>query len=74
METKYIRTKDNSIIVFSSALKHNQFSHFNPISAGFIAINNSECKCYGESFSLNIKSNSIDDSILANRQILRKIG
>lgn len=71
---KYIRTKDNTIIVFSDRLQHNDFKHFNPISAGFISFGigedrNCNCSCYGESISLGLKSME-DDSLLAKYQIL----
>ena len=74
MKTKYIKTKDNIIIVFSELLQHSEFKRFNPISAGFISINvgedkNPDCVCYGESISLNLKSDP-NDTILAKRQIL----
>jgi len=82
LKQKYIRTSDDRIIVFSELLQHNQFKHFNPISAGFISISTkkveysgqfhheTDCKCYGESISLNLKSNEEEDTFLARRQIL----
>ena len=76
MATKYIKTKDNEIIVFSALLNHSDFKKFNPISAGFILFLTDElgipnCECYGESVSLNfLKSNPEQDSKLANIQIL----
>ena len=71
---KYIRTKDNEIIVFGELMQHSDFKHFDPISAGFISIGigengNPDCTCYGESISLNLKSME-DDTIIAKRQIL----
>jgi hypothetical protein len=74
-KAKYIRTKDNEIIVFSELQLHSKFKHFEPISAGFIFFsidedrNNPDCICYGESISLGLKSND-DDTQLAKRQIL----
>lgn len=80
LKAKYIRTKDNIIIIFPELLQHNEFKHFEPVSAGFISIcarrsDNSlhpysECVCYGESVSLNLKANEIEDSKLAKWQIL----
>ena len=76
MATKYIKTKDNEIIVFSALLNHSDFKKFNPISAGFILFLTDELgipnyECYGESVSLNfLKSNPEQDSKLANIQIL----
>ena len=73
-KAKYIRTKDNTIIVFSELQLHSEFKHFEPISAGFIFFTidedrNSDCFCYGESISLDLKSKE-DDTTLAKRQIL----
>ena len=73
--TKYIRTKDNKIIVFSGAFTHNQFSSWKPITAGFISFGidenkNPSCTCYGESISLGLKSDTEKDTQLAKMQIL----
>ncbi len=75
LKVKYIRTKDDEIIVFNEMMMHIEFQHFKPKSAGFINIYINEkgrldCKCYGESISLDIKSHE-DDSDLAKRQILQ---
>lgn len=72
--TKYIKTKNNKIIVFSELQNHSDFKHFEPVSAGFIVFRidehrNPTCFCYGESFSLSLES-AFDDTELANRQIL----
>ncbi len=72
---KYIKTKDNKMIVFSGALQHKEFKHFEPVSAGFIAIGvgsdkNPDCTCYGESISLGIKCDDEQDTKLAKQQIL----
>lgn len=73
-KVKYIRTNKNQIIVFPEYHQHSEFKKFEPISAGFISIGYNDkkeidCKCYGESVSLNLKSKD-DDTILAKRQIL----
>jgi hypothetical protein len=76
MATKYIRTQQNEIIVFSALLNHSDFATYYPISAGFISFTtdkfgNPSCECYGESVSLGfLKSNPEEDSKLANLQIL----
>lgn len=73
--TKYIRTKDNEIIVFGEIMQHSDFRNFNPVSAGFISFGinpeskNPTCSCYGESISLNMKSNPEDDTRLAKMQL-----
>lgn len=82
LKQKYIRTKNNEIIVFPELLQHSEFKHFEPVSAGFISIgtkkvkhgeqeySETDCKCYGESISLRLKSNEEEDTNLARRQIL----
>lgn len=79
---KYIKTKEGIIIVFPEILQHSDFKHFQPVTAGFIAIgvkktedgyHETDCTCYGESVSLELKS-SEEDSLLAKRQILGQIG
>lgn len=75
MRTKYIRTKDNEIIVFSELQQHSEFRNFEPVSAGFISIGapnqyEVECRCYGESISLELKADEEKDTKLARKQIL----
>ena len=76
MATKYIRTQQNKIIVFSAMLNHSDFATYYPISAGFISFTtdkfgNPTCECYGESVSLGfLKSIPEEDSKLAIIQIL----
>lgn len=77
LKQKYIRTKNNNIIVFSELQQHNEFKHFEPVSAGFIAIGvgkdgNPDCTCYGESVTLKLKSDE-GDTKLAKKQILGHI-
>lgn len=75
LKTKYVRTKEDRIIVFSELNQHSEFKSFEPVSAGFISIGvgedgNPDCTCYGESVSLSLKSNEVEDTLLAKRQIL----
>jgi hypothetical protein len=76
MATKYVKTKNNEIIIFSELLAHSKFRIFEPISAGFILfttddLGNPTCECYGQSISLDfLQSNPVEDSKLANLQIL----
>lgn len=80
IKQKYIRTKDNFIIVFPELIQHSEFKHLEPVSAGFISIYPDKddklflpflnCKCYGESVSLNLKSKEDEDTKLAKWQIL----
>ena len=78
MATKYIKTKDKKIIVFSGLNNHSDFINFNPVSAGFINFNIDEhqrvkCSCYGSSFSLQLKSEPEEDTMLAQIQIANSI-
>lgn len=71
---KYVRTKDNEIIVFGEIMQHSSFKNRQPVSAGFISFGinkegNPSCTCYGESISLGIKSNPEEDTILAKIQL-----
>lgn len=75
MATKYIKTEDKKIIIFSGLNNHSDFKRFNPISAGFISFfidENKEvkCECYGSSISLKMDSNPEEDTMLANMQIV----
>ena len=76
MKAKYIRDNKDNIIVFPETMNHSDFRRFNPVSAGFIHFTklpyceyqNSEdmvAVCYGESVSLNLQSNPIEDTILS---------
>jgi hypothetical protein len=73
--TKYIRTKDNEIIVFGEIMQHSDFRNFNPVSAGFISFGihpesrNPTCTCFGRSISLNLDSNEEEDTRLAKMQL-----
>lgn len=75
MRVKYVKTKENVIIVFSELLQHSDFRGFEPVSAGFISIGATDkyepsCTCYGESISLKLKSDPEIDTELARKQIL----
>jgi len=73
-KAKYIKTKDNEIIVFGEIMVHSDFKDMNPVSAGFISFGinedgNPTCKCYGESISLGLPSDEEEDTRLAQRQL-----
>ena len=75
MRTKYIKTEDNQIVVFSEYFQHSDFRSKKPTSAGFISFGvgkdgNPSCTCYGESVSLGLKSDGEIDTKLADKQIL----
>lgn len=65
LEAKYIRTKEDDIIVFSSTVMHKEFKDWQPQSAGFIHffVNDEgepACRCFGESISLGLSSDDGD--------------
>ena len=66
---KYIKTKQGEIIIFPCELEHSDFKYFCPVSAGFCYIRENIVDCFGESISLNLKSDMKEDSIQATKQI-----
>jgi hypothetical protein len=71
---KYVRTKDDEIIIFGEIMQHSDFIDFSPVSAGFISFGiskngNPTCRCYGNSISLNMESNVEEDTRLAKFQL-----
>jgi hypothetical protein len=74
-KVKYIRTKDDEIIIFGEIMQHSDFRNFNPVSAGFISFGihpesrNPTCSCFGRSVSLNLDSNEEEDTRLAKMQL-----
>ena len=69
---KYVRLKRyNEIIIFPCIIEHSVFKHLEPISAGFCYVLGEEKKvnCFGESYSLNLKSNQKEDTIEATKQL-----
>ena len=75
VKQKYIRTKDNRIIVFPEFYEHVRFKDFEPVSAGFISIgangpHEPTISCYGKSISLGLDSLPEEDTELAKRDIL----
>jgi hypothetical protein len=72
MKTKYVKTKDDEIIVFGEIMQHSDFRSMNPVSAGFISFGidkegNPTCSCYGHSVSLGLVSDEEKDTLLARR-------
>lgn len=66
---KYVRLERyDEIIIFPCLIEHSEFKNLNPISAGFCYIGDNEVNCFGESYSLKLKSHE-DDSNLATKQI-----
>lgn len=65
---KYVRTK-NGVIIFNPLISHDTFKGLNPTTAGFCYVGNDEVSCFGDSFSLNLKSDPKEDSFEATKQI-----
>jgi hypothetical protein len=76
-KVKYVRTKDDIIIIFPEYYQHSNFKFMKPVSAGFINFyvknNRIDVDCYGDSVSLDLKSNPEEDRLLARKQILKQI-
>lgn len=71
---KYIKTKNNEIIVFGEIMLHSYFKPLNPVSAGFISFGinedgNPTCSCFGGSISLGLPSDEEEDTRLAQFQL-----
>lgn len=73
---KYIvyRDDDNllSFLIFPPIRMHREFSEYHPISAGFVRLvtkadGTPQYECFGESISLELKSNPLRDSNLLNK-------
>ena len=66
---KYVRLKQyNTIIIFPEVLNHSDFKHMDPISAGFCYVRKDRVDCFGESYSLRMKSDP-EDTKIATKQI-----
>ncbi len=74
MKAKYIKTESGQIIIFPLLIEHSSFKNWTPVSAGFIAFGvdkngTANCSCFGESVSLQLKSEE-GDSLKAQIQII----
>lgn len=67
---KYIRTKENEVVIFPCTISHDEFKHWHPVSAGFCYVNpkSESVDCFGESISLNLKSDE-SDTKYATKQV-----
>lgn len=66
---KYIKVGDyNSIIIFPTIIQHSEFKHLKPKTAGFCYISEEKVECFGNSISLNLKSDEKADTIEATKQ------
>lgn len=69
---KFVRLKEyNEVIIFPCIIEHSRFKHFNPVTAGFCYVNadKERVDCFGESYSLGLKSDPKEDTIQATKQI-----
>jgi hypothetical protein len=78
LKQKYIITEDGRVIIFSELMQHKEFKHFNPIRAGFVTFyiesaygfQRVTCETFGESISLDLKSNKELDERIIKKEIL----
>ena len=69
IKLKYVRLGEfNEFIIFPITIEHSLFQHQKPISAGFCYIQDNKVICFGESYSLKLKSLD-DDTKLATKQV-----
>jgi hypothetical protein len=69
---KYVRLEQyNQVIIFPLVMEHSTFKHLSPKTAGFCYFNPTAKRidCFGESVSLGIASNKIEDTYYATRQV-----
>lgn len=67
---KYVRLNQfDEIIIFPETLNHSDFKNFGVKSAGFAYVHSDKVVCFGESISLNLKSDS-SDSFAATKQLM----
>jgi hypothetical protein len=72
---KYIITPESEIIVFPETMLHSHFEDFKPLRAGFISFGvdsdgNPSCSCYGESYSLGLRSDPEKDTKIAKQRLI----
>lgn len=70
-ELKYVKLKNNSIIIFSPETSHDTFKWLNPVTAGFCRINliGKRVDCYGNSYSLSLKCNKKEDTLELTKHV-----
>lgn len=71
---KYIKTTQAGFpefIIFSATIKHAEFKHCNPVSAGFVQFTQSDegvsAVCFGESTTLELKAAPEDSQLLTSK-------
>ena len=65
---KYVRLIEyDTIIIFNEIISHDTFKHLGVKSAGFCYIEDREVKCFGESYSLGLKSLEEDTKIATHK-------
>ena len=68
---KYVKVgRFGEVIIFPSTIEHSEFRNMDVLTAGFCHIdaNNEVVKCYGDSHSLNKKSDPMQDTKDATSQ------
>lgn len=64
---KYVKVSSGEVIMFPAIIEHDVFKYLNPVSAGFCNIKEDHIDCFGESYSLKLKSDPKQDSLDATR-------
>ncbi len=55
--------------MFAPEIEHDVFKSFKPVSAGFCEITGEQVLCFGESHSLNLKSDEKKDTLDATKHV-----
>ena len=68
---KYVRLPGNEIIIFSMLLQHSTFIDIKPVTAGICIIDPEKKKvnCFGQSMTLLLQADEVNDTRLATLQI-----
>jgi len=68
---KFVKLPNGEVIIFPCVIEHSRFKYFNPITAGFCYVNADKKRvdCFGDSFSLDLKSDETADTLDATKQI-----
>lgn len=67
MKVKYVKLQSGEVILFPANIEHDTFRNLNPVTAGFCSIENDRVECFGESYSLKLKSDARQDTLDATK-------
>lgn len=68
---KYVKLKNDEVIIFPCVIEHSTFRGLEPVNAGFCYVNPvmKRIDCFGESVSLRLKSDKRNDTLYATKQV-----